>query len=821
MRRSPQPSPQPPTRPSIQPPTQPSTQNILERILANAFVDRLVQFHRGLLVVVSAAVFIVILFVNWPLRPASEVNHDQLDYPLLVTATLLVYFMQLGFVAFEVGEVPRSYRSESAVKNLVVFISAFTAYVLVGHKIQGLCGNTVLAKQDFGGLAMPAMNLAFHAGFACTVALIVANALTGRTTILAHVLLASLSAGVGYPFLSALLWENGCFFRIGFVDWAGAAIVHIFGGSIGLFSALWVGSRFHTQAWSFLDKPKEPDQRSLSPLSVVGGLFLMFGWLGFNSGNARSDDEFSTAFLNTCLGACSGAFASLLLYAVAYFTIYWKEAQGRATEVSNTVAGMGELERVVVGMMGGLVSVTANANVVPYWGALLESFAGGLVAVLGSCVISARARTHLDDPLGAVATHGGAGCVGVLLTPFLVARDNGPSTWDFFVVQLQGCLICISLGCVLAFVVRTVIWMGEKLPQDTGWPQFARLRISSCHQATGKHGTESRGPAPRVRAAEYGIRQVLNRVSAKWDVKSARRLGGYLMAEGRELPEEMYDSIIKVIHDKPQYGPRERFALVAIALAGDGNDFVEGCYRLRPRDIIDLNSFADILYRAVTSASTGASSGGPGSSAVAMSTFVHNNLTPATKELLATHRTVPKFQDLETALVDDLNSIIKGELLYNPARVTDVTLSSDTTALCLRPPDLLSASDREWLNRTLLAEAYPNCLAKNLLDRCLDLARSSEGAVGVADIGLYREIIVWTLSYLAEELATSSQIIYEDTKDVQAPLSRFRAAETYLRHASRGAIGGRRLRRLASVGVLDLECSPLGAKRYAELRSER
>src|SRR5260370_16945765 len=74
------------------------------------------------------------------------------------------------------------------------------------------------------------------------------------------------------------------------------------------------------------------------------------------------------------------------------------------------------LERVIFGMMGGLVAVTANATYIEPWMALLEAVVGASVAIIGSAVID-RFWEYLDDPVGAISVHGLARIPPLLFTP--------------------------------------------------------------------------------------------------------------------------------------------------------------------------------------------------------------------------------------------------------------------------------------------------------------------------------------------------------------------------------------------------------------------
>ena len=66
---------------------------------------------------------------------------------------------------------------------------------------------------------------------------------------------------------------------------------------------------------------------------------------------------------------------------------------------------------------------------------------------------------------------------------------------------------------------------------------------------------------------------------------------------------------------------------------------------------------------------------------------------------------------LRTALVDDLNLVLKGECIYTPERFAQIKLSDDVQARLERKP---SGNQLIRLNRWLLEEAYPREIGKGL-----------------------------------------------------------------------------------------------------------
>jgi Amt family ammonium transporter len=93
------------------------------------------------------------------------------------------------------------------------------------------------------------------------------------------------------------------------------------------------------------------------------------------------------------------------------------------------------------GILGGLVSITAGADLMSVTEAILVGGIGGVIVVLA---VSLLDRLKLDDPVGAVAVHLGTGIWGTLA----VGLFGSMASWNQFLVQLAGVAL-IGLFCVI------------------------------------------------------------------------------------------------------------------------------------------------------------------------------------------------------------------------------------------------------------------------------------------------------------------------------------------------------------------------------------
>ena len=104
-------------------------------------------------------------------------------------------------------------------------------------------------------------------------------------------------------------WEWGGGFLgasgVGALDFAGGAVVHANAGAAALATAIYLGKR--------RGHGSEDMSPHNVPFVVLGAGILWFGWFGFNAGSALSSGALaSSAFVNTQLGAATGALAWIL-----------------------------------------------------------------------------------------------------------------------------------------------------------------------------------------------------------------------------------------------------------------------------------------------------------------------------------------------------------------------------------------------------------------------------------------------------------------------------------------------------------------------------
>jgi Amt family ammonium transporter len=390
---------------------------------------------------------------------------------VLITA-FLVFFMQAGFMALEVGFA----RSRETVNIMLecVFDTCLCGilYWAIGFAFQFGEGNGLIGWQYFGlhgapatygttGVAFLAFWL-FQFAFADTCSTITSGAMVGRTGFKGDILYSAGVSGFIYPIFAHWVWgpagwlgnmtpkflnsfTDGAVFR----DFAGSTVVHTVGGFIALWGAIALGPRLGRKFKRDGGGPLPPHDLLIG---AIGAVILWFGWYGFNPGSTLSalDAEgIGRVAANTTLAASAAGL-------VAVFFVYPRSKKW-------------DLGMACNGFLGGLVAITAPCYWVSPGGAIVIGAIAGVVVPLA---VDLMEYIRVDDPIGAVAVHGGAGIWGTLSLGLFASGDFGIPTPDgvdkasvvkglFYgggLSQLKAQLIG-SITCVIVISIISIILM--------------------------------------------------------------------------------------------------------------------------------------------------------------------------------------------------------------------------------------------------------------------------------------------------------------------------------------------------------------------------
>ena len=293
--------------------------------------------------------------------------------------------------------------------------------------------------------------MVFQLMFAAITPALITGAFAERMKFSALLLFAALWSVLVYCPVAHWLWGGGWLGKLGALDFAGGAVVHISSGISALACALVLGQR-HGYGTDYMAP------HSL-PLTLLGTGLLWFGWFGFNGGSALGANQTAVvAFVATHTAAATAALTWML--------VEWVH---RGTP---TVLG------VASGAVAGLATVTPGAGFVGPFSALLIGFAAGALSYLA---IAWKGKFGYDDSLDVVGIHGVGGILGILATGIFACKAVNPAGADGL---LFGNPLLIGLQALTATTVALFCFVGTYLILKLV-DRVVGLRISSEEERMG------------------------------------------------------------------------------------------------------------------------------------------------------------------------------------------------------------------------------------------------------------------------------------------------------------------------------------------------
>ncbi|MEL6898748.1 MAG: ammonium transporter, partial [Planctomycetota bacterium] len=291
----------------------------------------------------------------------------------------------------------------------------------------------------------PCVDWLFQAAFAATAATIVSGAVAGRMKFGAYLVYSAILTGLIYPISGSWKWGYGWADDLGFYDFAGSVVVHAVGGFAGLAGAIVLGPRIGRFS---SDGKSVPLPGHNITFAALGVFILWIGWYGFNPGSvldfkgAENIDLTMIVAVNTTLSPAVGAISCL----VAAWVLFGKP----------------DLTMALNGALGGLVGITANADIVSNQSAVIIGVVSGLLVLAGVILLE---KLKIDDPVGAFPVHGICGIWGCLACGIFGGKD--------FLVQTY-CTVAI---CAWAFFTMLILFLILKV--------IGQLRVSAEEEQAG------------------------------------------------------------------------------------------------------------------------------------------------------------------------------------------------------------------------------------------------------------------------------------------------------------------------------------------------
>ncbi len=420
---------------------------------------------------------------------------------------ILVFFMQCGFTMVESGFTRAKNAGNIIMKNLMDFCIGTVTFSVLGFALMmsedyvmgiiGVPNFQIFTNFNEFMTSGNASTFVFNLVFCATAATIVSGAVAERTKFSSYCIYSIVLSLIVYPVEAGWVWNSqGWLAKLGFIDFAGSAAIHMVGGVSALIGAIILGPRIG----KYTKDPKTGKVKVHAilghslPLGALGVFILWFGWYGFNGAAATSVDQLASIFLTTTI-APAIATVTTLIY----------------TWVKN---GSPDVSMCLNASLAGLVGITAGCNSLDAVGSVVVGIVSGLLIVVFVEVLDLK--LHIDDPVGAVAVHMANGMWGTIAAG-LLATSSAPGEVDGPIYALiHGTSFAAGmqvLGVQLLGMVAILAWTAVCMTLTfLGIKKTIGLRVSREEELEGLDRTEHGLPtayagfqlAPQGMAEDFG-----------------------------------------------------------------------------------------------------------------------------------------------------------------------------------------------------------------------------------------------------------------------------------------------------------------------------
>ena len=342
-------------------------------------------------------------------------------------AFTLIILMVPGFAMLEAGLVRTKNVTTVLTVNTMIYIVASLVFFLWGYTL-------AFGKWDSSSMSMYAAFL-FQMAFVGKTVNIMSGGVSERTKIIPLAIFTIFMAGLIYPLVVNWTWGanmlSGTVLDISSMhDLAGSSVIHSTGAWALLAAILIIGPR---KGRYTKDGRVRVIPASNIPLVVLGAFLLWIGWFGFNGGSVgsiSSKENADTVALVVMNTNNAGLIGGLVVMILSYLT--YKKF---------------DITMILNGALGGLVAITAGADVVSSYAALIIGAIGGALVFYAVPFFD---KLKIDDPVGALSVHLVNGIWGTIATGIW---GNGIN----LMAQIKGIVVIGIFAFISSFIVIYLI----------------------------------------------------------------------------------------------------------------------------------------------------------------------------------------------------------------------------------------------------------------------------------------------------------------------------------------------------------------------------
>ena len=392
-------------------------------------------------------VFLMLILVSFlSFSNTADLVQTNLNWTWTLIGGILVFFMQAGFAMVETGFTRAKNSGNIIMKNTMDFCIGILTYWAIGFAFMFGTGGGFIGWSNFFGEGLDGWNwtfFIFQGMFSATAATIVSGAIAERAKFSTYLIITFFISAFIYPVYGHWAWaglygqSKGWLENLGFIDFAGSAVVHSIGGWVSLAGAMILGPRIGR----YTNKTVNAIPGHSLTLGALGVFILWFAWYGFNCGSTTTGTyEIGLIAVNTALAPAAAALSALVFSYKLYKTF--------------------DIGLVLNGILAGLVGVTAGCADIEPWAAVIIGLTSGIIVILSIRLLD---RLEIDDPVGAVSVHGVCGawgtiCAGIfyaesLFDPKIIGIQILGAAAAFLFAFLMGCFIFTILKYTLGIRV--------------------------------------------------------------------------------------------------------------------------------------------------------------------------------------------------------------------------------------------------------------------------------------------------------------------------------------------------------------------------------
>jgi Amt family ammonium transporter len=397
----------------------------------------------------------------------------------LILAGAMALLIRAGSAIHTAGLVRSKNAASAVMRSIVDMAIAALAYWVIGGAIMSGVGGGAIGFNKYllflirGDEAFLNVELFFNLVLVLIATMPIAAALSERSRFGPIGFATALTAAVIVPICGYWAWiGTGWLSRLGFIDNAGASVVHLTGGLVAAVGAIMIGARggkYNTDgSTNFIP--------GHSTSWAAGGLLMM-----------------AAAWVPYVVGAC-------LLHRLSHMRVATNVILAASASVvvsygmSRSRYGKADVHLTLGGLLAGLVSICAGAGVVNPVAAVAIGAVGGWLVMWATVHMDMTLK--VDDPSGTIVAHVVGGAWGTIAVGIFAVQESWGQRLRLIGIQSLGVVamgaLALGLGFALFAILRLIMplrvseadeYDGLDLAEHdlNAYPDFQQTMIKSYH----------------------------------------------------------------------------------------------------------------------------------------------------------------------------------------------------------------------------------------------------------------------------------------------------------------------------------------------------